>query len=361
MQPSTFNPDWASPPGNVLVQLLADRHMSQTDLADRLGVTLKHVNRVVKGAASISPEMALGLEKVFGAPATYWMTLEAHYQAAVARQEERLRFVDAADWANQFPLNELRSRGKIDGAASGAELVDQLLRFLGIAHPSQWRPPVVKYRKSQKFESDDFALSAWLREGQVEAQAIECQPYDEKRFVDALHAARPLTRLEPEQWWPALQQLCADSGVAVVAVPTYKGAKSNGATSWPAPDKALIQLSLRHRWEDIFWFSLYHEAGHVVLHRKKETYNDVFVERRERAASDAEQSSEDEADRFASKMLIPASYECQLASLRLSEVEAFAEQLDIAPAIVVGRLQHDRVIPFSRGNDLRRRLAFTED
>lgn len=92
---TTFLPDWASPPGDTLADLLDERRMTQTELAERLGVTLKHVNRVIKGAATISADLALGLEKVFGASAAFWMTREAHYQAARARHEQRQSFAEA--------------------------------------------------------------------------------------------------------------------------------------------------------------------------------------------------------------------------------------------------------------------------
>ena len=362
---SPFRPDWASPPGDTLAELLDEHSMTQTELADRLGVTLKHVNRVVKGAASISAELALGLEKVFGAPASFWMTREAHYQADKARQEQRAAFAGALDWARRFPLQELRERGLIPQRAQGAELVEALLGFLGIAHPSQWQEPHVAYRKSQKFESDIYALAAWLREAERDAAAIECEPYDEDAFLGVLQNARSLTRREPEDWWPELQRLCATAGVAVVVIPAYHGAKANGATRWLAHDKALIQLSLRYRWEDIFWFSFFHEAGHVVLHRKKVRFADeieeeVFIEDVAAASDPRERRLEAQADRFAARTLIPPPHDRRLATLRLSEVQAFAQMLDVAPAIVVGRMQHEGLLEYKHGNDLRRRLKIVE-
>lgn len=355
--PQAFLPEWASPPGDTLGDLLEERSMTQTELAERLGVSLKHVNRVIKGAASISGELALGLEKVFGAPAAFWMTREAHYRADKARIEQRLEFEGALDWAHRFPIAELQKRRLMPRGIQGPALVEALLRFLGIAHPSQWRDPLVAYRKSQKFASDPYALSAWLRQGEIEALQIECGPYDEGLFLEVLQEARSLTCLEPEQWWPDLQKRCAVAGVAVVIIDAFKSARANGATRWLAPDKALIQLSLRGRWEDIFWFTFFHEAGHVVLHRKK----DVFVEvEKSRPTDPEEQVLEDEADRFAARTLIPAPHQRRLATLELDDVPAFSQRLGIGPAIVVGRMQHERLLPFSRGNEHRRRLEFVD-
>jgi HTH-type transcriptional regulator/antitoxin HigA len=356
--PTPFLADWASPPGDTLADLLEERSMTQTELAARLGVSLKHVNRVIKGAASVSAELALGLEKVFGASASFWMTREAHFQADRARQEQREELVGALDWAKQFPIKELRKRELLPRGSDGAELVEQLLGFLGIAHPAQWSDPQVAYRKSQKFESDPFALSAWLREGELDAADIECRPYDEARFLDVLHAVRPLTKEGPDVWWPALQEQCASAGVAVVVVDTYSGAKANGATRWLSPEKALIQLSLRYAWEDIFWFSFFHEAGHVVLHRKK----DVFVEvaPKDRPTDPQEQHLEDEADRFAARTLIPPPHDRRLPLLRVADVASFANKLDIGPAVVIGRMHHDELLPWNQGNHHRRRLKFVD-
>lgn len=353
-----FQPDWASPPGDTLADLLEETGMTQTELAERLGVTLKHVNRIVNGAATISADVALGLERVFGAPASFWMTREAHYQAATTRIEQRHRFRSSVDWAQRFPLTELRRRGFLNERVAGPDLVEELLRFFGIASPDQWRDPQAAFRKSLRSESDPYALAAWLREGELDAAAIECGAYDEQRFLEVLDEARGLTRLDPDGWWPELQKRCATAGVAVVIVKSYPGEKAHGATRWLSPDKALVQLSLRYRWEDIFWFSFFHEAGHVVLHRKK----DGFLELAPKAqiASGTDLDLEHEANRFASHRLIPAVHERRLRSLTLAEVEGFAQQLGIAPAIVVGRLHHDKQLPYNHGNALRRRFVFTE-
>src|SRR5262249_18258478 len=152
----------------------------------------------------------------------------------------------------------------------------------------------------------------------------ETDPYDADRFLDALDDVRPLTRLAPQEWYPRLVELCARAGVAVVVVDTFEGARANGATRWLAPTKALIQVSLRYRWEDVFWFTFFHEAAHVVLHRKKE----IFVEglpREDRDPDAAWQKLEEEANRFAARVLIPEEYEQRLRAGGLADVQAIAD------------------------------------
>lgn len=356
-----FSPDYAVPPGATVADLLEEREMTQTDLARRLGVSLKHVNQIINGAASISAELALGLEKVFGISAGFWLNRESLHQADLARRGEHRQLAKAEAWAKQFPLAELKRRDFIPRDAKGAELVASLLQFFGIASPSQWADPTVAFRKSLKFESDPYALSAWLRAGELGATEIECDSFDSDRFLGALEEARSLTRLRPEEWQPRLKEACADAGVCVVVVPAFSRARANGATRWLSPSKALIQLSLRYRWEDIFWFTFFHEAGHVLLHRKRGVFVEPTSRRVIEGASKDIRRDEAEADRFAARTLIPSKYDRLLKRLSLPEMPAFAEQLGIAPAIVVGRLHHDGLLPYNRGNELRRRFAFVDE
>lgn len=351
-----FSPDYIPPPGETIAELLEEQEMTQTELANRLGVSLKHLNQVVKGSASISAELALGLERVFSVPADFWLTREALYRAHEARREEEPNLREALGWAERFPIKELQKRELLPDAAQDEDLVAALLKFLGIASPKQWESPAVAYRKSQRLESDEYALAAWLRLGEIEARDISCAPFDADRFRDVLEQARGLTRLAPAEWQKKLVKLCAEAGVALVIVEHFKAARVNGATRWLSPGRALIQLSIRYRWEDIFWFTFFHEAGHVLLHQKKE----VFVEPEKRPKADSTDPKllelEREADRFAARTLIPPRFESRLPTMQIDEVSTFAEHLGIAPAVVVGRLHHERFIPFNQGNGLRRRF-----
>jgi HTH-type transcriptional regulator/antitoxin HigA len=355
-----FRPDYVIPPGETIADLLEEHEMTQTELATRLGVTLKHVNQVVNGGASISADLALGLEKVFRVPAHFWLNRESLYQADLARRDEERKLESQIAWAKSFPIKDLKRGGFISKDVTGVGLVQELLGFLGVATPALWESRAVAYRRSQYYKSDQPALDAWLRVGELRAATIECKAYDGERFLRALGKARALTHENPQVWQPQVTAALANAGVAFVIVDTFQGARAHGATRWVTPHKALIQLSLRYHWEDVFWFSFFHEAAHVLLHRKK----GVFVDGLELAQSptlEDDMRLEDEANRFAARFLIPAEHETRLRSLRSSEIDAFAAELGISPAIVVGRLQHEGLIPFSESKKWKRQLHFVAD
>jgi addiction module HigA family antidote len=359
MASEPFSPTYVVPPGETIADLLEERGMTQTELAKRLGVTLKHVNQVVNGGASISAELALGLEKVFRVPAAFWLSRESLYQADLARKTETQELEEHVEWAKQFPIKDLKKRGYLPPQVDGVQLVHALLRFLGVASPALWQDPAVAYRKSQRYESDPFALAAWLRIGELKATEIDCEPFDGERFMAVLQEARTITRLNVEVWESQLTERLATAGVAFVIADTFPGARANGATRWLSPSKALIQLSLRYHWEDIFWFSFFHEAAHVALHRKKGVFVDGLAVAAE-SKNDESARLEDEANRFAMRTLIPDAYEPRLRLLQPTEIQAFAEELDITPAIVVGRLQHEGLMHFRESIKYKRRLQFVD-
>jgi len=204
----------------------------------------------------------------------------------------------------------------------------------------------VAYRQSQRFEPCAEAVSAWLRQGEIEAQRIDCSPFDKKLFQKLLDETRVLTRTEPEEFQPNIIELCASAGVAVVFIPDLPKTGVCGATRWLG-GKAVIQLSLRYRSNDHLWFTFFHEAGHIIKHGRK----DIFLE-----GNGMSGEKEEEANAFARDKLIPAAIYKQFlqhSSHTLAEIESFADDIGIAPGIVVGRLQHEGLIPRNRGNKLK--------
>jgi hypothetical protein len=158
----------------------------------------------------------------------------------------------------------------------------------------------------------------------------------------------------PEVCLPKLTERCAAAGVAVVFTPEIKGAPVSGATQWLTPDKALLQLSLRYKTNDHFWFSFFHEAGHILKHGKKEK----FVE-----DGGDDGAKEAEANRFAEDFLIPRERLADLQELRTREqILEFAGSVGIAPGIVLGRLQKMGAIDHGcRDNSLKERYRWRFD
>jgi HTH-type transcriptional regulator/antitoxin HigA len=357
----TYEPDYEVPPGETLNEVLSEKGMTQAELARRAGLSAKHVNQISLGLAAISPEIALRLERVTNVPARLWINLEADYQVARTRREEGQRFEPDVAWLRTLPATELARRGWIRKDSHGVEQLRDVLAFFKVATPAAWQQvwatPTV-YRRSRAFETDYGALAAWLRIGELRAEGLAIGTFDRSRFRDALLDIRRLTLVsEPHVWLPQLTEICAHAGVGVVIEREITGARINGAVRWLASDQALIQLSLRHRWADIFWFTLFHEAGHLLLHDRKKL---TFVDAPGKASTD--DMVEREADDFAARVLLPHALDSALARVSTeTDVRKLATEAGVHPGIVVGRLQHDGRIGFNRLNQLRVRFAFADE
>jgi HTH-type transcriptional regulator/antitoxin HigA len=345
------------PPGETLVEWLEHEEMSQVEFARRARLTPKHITQVVKGKVGISPEVAIAFERVTSLPARYWTQLDANYQTSKQRQREEAALRERVDLVDRFPVAELERRGCIERAVTKLDKLRELLAFFGVADADTldevWLQPAM-YRRSKAFEADAGAVASWLRLAERQAAQIKTAPYDADAVRDSIDEIRALSRLGGIKWLEPLTKLCASLGIALVVVKELPKCRINGATRWISPDKAMIALSLRHRRNDIFWFTLFHELCHLLKHSKKETFVD--------GTDTIDQALEDEADAYAARVLIPPKAAPRLRGLAtLAEVQQFATSLGVADGIVVGRMQHDGLIPHSQWASAFVRYKFGDD
>ena len=363
-----YTPDYVSPPGETLYELLDERDMTQAELAERMGRPKKTISEIINAKAAITPETALQLERVLGVSASFWNNRERHYRESLARKEEQERLSNQVAWLDRIPVNDMIKQKWIQPHQDKVEQLREVLNFFGVASPEQWHElwsgaAQVYFRKSPAFQSDPGVVAAWLRRGEIEAAQIDCATYNAIKFEEALQQIRTLTVQPPEIFQPQMVQLCAAAGVAVVFVPELPRTRTSGATRWLNSSKALIQLSLRYKTDDHLWFTFFHEAGHILRHGKRYGKQYVFLEFK----GNQEDKEEEEANTFAADLLIPPDEWKRFLALgqkgrSTAGIRQFALEIGIAPGIVVGRLQHrDKVLPPNHCNDLKRKLEWALD
>lgn len=332
----TFEPDYAVAPGETLSEVMTSLDMNQKELAQRLELTEQTLIRIFKGEQPISYATANRLELVTRVPARFWNNLEAEYREQLAKIEERQRLADSIKWLKSIPIKELVDRGCVEPQPDKVSTLREVLKFYGVssveAWSKVWAVPAVAARRSPCFETRPGDASAWIRQGELQAHDVDCQPYDKARFKLALQQIRELTRESAEVFEPEMKRLCAEAGVAVALVREMKKVPWSGATKWLTPDKAMILLCLRGKGEDKFWFSFFHEAGHVLHDSKK----DLLIN-----DGSHDDPREERANQYAADILIPAKYNVIIPTLRSkAEIIQLAGELGIAPGIVAGRYQY---------------------
>jgi len=348
------------PPGNILGEELAARGMTQREFARRTSRPEQAINEIIHGKKSITHDTAIEFEKVLGIPASIWVNLESNYRLALARVREQQNLQNATDQLHEFPIKEMASRGWIGKAGTGAGKADELLRFFGVASFDAWRlhQEAVGFRIAEGSKVSEGALSAWVRRGEIQAASIETAPYDAKKFRAALGSIRGISRSDAKTFVKTMVELCGDAGVAVVFVKELPKSGANGLSRWLSRDKALIQMSLRLKWADVFWFSFFHEAAHILNHSQKQ----VFIEFA-KAGIDSEQ--ERVANEFARDFLIPKSRWFPFIDdndFSKSSIKRFSKLVEIDTGIIVGRLQKEKYLPWRTNlTSLKKQYAWVDD
>ena len=354
---STMQPNYATPPGATLRDVLDALGMTQAELAERAGRPERTISQIVTGKRQITAETALEFERVLGTPADFWTRREASYRAGLVRLEERKRLLaDEAPLARDFPYAAMAKLGWVEPTRDPVERAGNLLGFFGVASLKLLDDqPAAIYRVGTCREPSQCALMAWLRAGQLAAYGIDAGDFSAPALRECIPDLRAMTMAPRGELRARLRQMFAERGVAFVVVPHLPKTAAHGATHWLGSSKVVLQLSLRYRWADIFWFSLFHELGHVLLHGKRE----VYVNHTDRE----HEGPEAEADDFAAGTLIPereyAAF-IEARPIRGIAVREFAQEIGVHPGIVVGRLQHDRVIKRSDMNALRQQYRWED-
>jgi len=330
-----YNPDFAVHPGETLREELETANISQIELMQRTGISEKHISQIINGEASITPETAIKLERSLGVVAEFWANLQKNYDVTVARIASESRLAKEIDEAKKFSCYaELVDLGCIKATKSWKDKAENLLNFFGVDSLT-YVPTVeaIAFRQVRgKF--DERSLAAWLRCGEVEASKLDVGSFNKTQVREIIPEIKKLTLL-PDGFGKKLQELCATAGIAVAFSPYFRKTRVNGSTRWIG-DKAVIQLNTKGAYSDIFWFTFFHELGHMMLHGVKER----FLEYDGRSKDDKER----EADEFAAKNLIPESeYEMYIHSGQPSRITAgrFAKSIGIDVSIVLGRLAHE--------------------
>ena len=340
-----YVPQEVSPPGETLRDLMEERGLSQAELSRRLGRPSQAINEIVAGKKEITEETALELERVLQVPAHFWLAREARYREYLARLRDLARRKNHVEWLDTFPIKALQDLGKLTPGrltpALKSQLVDEVLRFFGVASPEGWAAQYnsvqAAFRRARPDrQTDNAAITAWLRMGEIAAEQVTTSAYSAEAFTAALPAMRALTIGDAANIGSELRRLTAQAGVVLVFVPALPGAHVSGVARW-LNDRPLIQLSLLGKSNDGFWFSFFHEAAHILKHPKRAVFLDDAA-----SATAVESPEEQEANRFAADVLVPAEHRAALDTLPLerTSVEAFANRIGIHPGIVIVQLQH---------------------
>lgn len=341
----------AIPPGETIKEMLEDRGISQKEFAARIGMSEKHVSKLMNGDVQLTMEMAKRLETVLGPSVQFWCRLEAFYREDLCKALEENAMEEDIAIAKQMPYKQMASLGWVEDISGWPQRVINLRKFFEVAQLKFLKEsllPAIACRKLSDTEKSDLVLLAWAQKAKVEARQIVTKPVKVEGLLKDIPKLRAMTIMNPEEFCPELVQMLAGRGIALVFMPHVSGSFLHGAT-FREGKKIVIGMTVRGKDADKFWFSLFHELGHIVKgHVGK--------------AGGTDEVDEQEADAFARDMLIPEqAYEEYVTQgdFGKAAVCRFADSVGIDVGIVVGRLQKDSHIAYNYLNNLKTKYEFS--
>ena len=300
-----YTPDIFLHPATTLNEKLEEMGMSRKEFALRTGKPEKTIIAVLKEESSLTPEMAILFENVTKIPAGFWIKKQARYNEYIARKKNKKTLLEASKWVKKFPYNEMTKYNWVPPAKKIEEKSRNMLSFFGIASHRAWEN---LYEKSElkvaaytslKHIQNAHAISAWLRQGELQSKQINAPAFNNKKLKKNIPQMHKLMIEQPDNFIEELQQLCIHAGVKLLFTPKLHKVPLSGSTRW-INTTPLIQLTEGFKNSDRFWFTFFHELGHIILHGKKY----ISIENVNFAAIDM--VKEEEANQFAIKHTYPS-------------------------------------------------------
>lgn len=346
---NTFDPDYAIHPGETLSEKLGEIHMASKEFAIRTGKPIKTISEVRNCKSSITPEMAVQFEKVLKIPANFWLKRQANYDEKIAKLNHKVNISKAEKWTRKFPYAKMAKFGWIKKTRKINEKTEELFNFFNISKASSWEKIYLKgklpvyFRLSLKHQKNPYALSAWLEKGEKTARKIQIPKYNKKNLMSILPNLKRIMLLNTNNLFSEIQSICKNAGVKIIFTPLLPQTAINGVVRW-IDNNPIIQISDRYKRYDMFWFSLFHEIGHIILHGNKKN---IFLENTKNPVT--KNIKEKEADEFAKKHLLNDKQYNELKKQInnktkniLQKIDYFANKFNTHRDILIGRLLYEK-------------------
>lgn len=359
----TFEPDWALPPGDTIARLMSAKELAADELATELGLHSEELTDLLSGKIRITETTAKRLSQCLGSTPGFWIRRDQTYVREAARLLSDHND-DGVTWLRALPVAQMRSFGWISATARKEDLRSEVLAFFGSESLAQWKAEytssldVVSFRTSSSFEASDHATLVWKRVGEIHGEKQELASFDERALSETLKSLKRLGFVKsPRDLVERIRARLNACGVAFTTARAPAGCRASGATWLLDSGNPIIHLSFRHLSDDHFWFTLYHEACHILLgHGQHVAYDtDQTIGRVDH--------EEREANEMASDLLVPRAIWENLLRKKpnADNIMVAARSARVAAGVVAGQLEKAGIVPHGRLSFLKKRFSWGTD
>ncbi|MDD2978333.1 MAG: HigA family addiction module antitoxin [Hespellia sp.] len=335
-----FNDKIAFHPGYYIKELVDESGLTQEDFAKRLGTTPKNLSILIRGEQSLSIDIAVKLSRMIGTSMNYWLNLQNAYDSLVAEFKSREELLEERRVFKLLDYKYFRENlGAPDLSRKTDQQIEQVRTLLKVASLTvlEKQDLAVSFRSSanELTSANVIKANVMVQIAINETLKIEAPKYNKAKFEEAVKYALTLTT-NHGGFYPLMREAFMKSGVVLVVLPNLSGSKINGATK-KVGNNVMLMVNDRRMFSDTFWFTLFHEVGHIM--------NGDFG-----ITFEKETEGEDAADKYAEDALIPPEkYQLFVnkGEFTIQSIRIFAEEIGRDPGIVLGRLKNDKKVEYT--------------
>lgn len=339
-------------PGYYIEEIVEESGLTQEDFAKRLDTTPKNLSLLIRGEQSLSNEMAMKLSRLLGTSVVYWLNLQKEYNSLLIESKSYTELIEEKKVFKNLDYKYFREYFNLPAYPRKIDSqIKEVRKFLGISTLNVLckEDLVTCYRNTNKdiSETNTIKANAMVQIAINKALEFKAPKFNKNKFISAANYALSLTR-DHEGFYPKIQEAFRKTGVCFVILPNIPGSKTNGATK-KIGNNIMLMVNDRRLYADTFWFTLFHEIGHII----NGDYGITFEK----------EDKEDKADRYAEDSLIPCEQYAKFIDegcFSVKSILEFADSIERDPGIVLGRLQNDKYVDYKdlRMNSLRKQYRF---
>ena len=263
----------AVPPGMTIKEVLEDHHMTQKELAARLGLSEKHISKLINGEVPLTQDVAIRLERVLDIEASFWNGLEAAYREAILKVEYENSIDEEINFAKPFGYAKLARLGIVPETKKAAEQVNNLQKFFEVASLKNVANDMVMplvYENIKDMEPDKkSAIYTLVQITKGQARFVEVNPYDAKLLRAFIPKIKDLASESLIGVKEPLKDMLAACGVIIVYLPIIDNITSTCITYSKGNS---IVLGIPTEDSDAFW-TLLGEALQNLVERDYQRSN----------------------------------------------------------------------------------------
>lgn len=357
---SGFSREFIIHPGESLGEALRDRGMEQKELALRVGLTEAYISKVINGQRPLSVSLAKKLEYALGIDAGFWINLQANYEMELADykdlneiSDEELSVLKRLGGIVKY----LKQLGFLAHDLNGPMLAVEFRKLLKVSNLMQI-PALSQagaYRLGTSTDVDPYVLFTWLRVCDLlaEGQQVE-QELDVDQLKQKIPHIKKLMFEDFAAFQPQLKAYFAQCGIKFSVVKHFTGAPVQGVIKDNSDGTMSLAMAIRQKFADIFWFTLFHEIGHII-------HGDIGGRLIDYESAEGEK--EDRANEFAENTLIDAAAYNRFVgkgNFSLPAIKQFCAEQKVPPFILIGRLQRGNHLTFSHYSKKKVRYKLTD-